>query len=195
VGGGVRTVEDFRAMLRAGADRVAINTAAVRNPQFIADAASEFGVQAVVLSCDAKRRHPERSEGSRPMRERSFAASAARDDVAFEVMVRSGKESTGIDAIDWCRKAEELGAGEILLTSVDRDGTNRGYDIDLLRGVTGTVRISVIASGGAGTLEHFRDAIALGGARAALAASLFHDRRLTIGEVKTHLASEGIPVR
>jgi imidazole glycerol-phosphate synthase subunit HisF len=172
VGGGVRTVEDFRAMLRAGADRVAINTAAVRNPQFIADAASEFGVQAVVLSCDAKK-------------------IASR----FEVMVRSGKDTTGIDAIDWCRRAEELGAGEILLTSVDRDGTNRGYDIDLLRGVTGSVRISVIASGGAGTLEHFRDAIALGGARAALAASLFHDRRLTIGQVKTHLASEGIPVR
>ncbi|HSP16285.1 MAG TPA: imidazole glycerol phosphate synthase subunit HisF [Thermoanaerobaculia bacterium] len=193
VGGGVRTVEDFRAMLRAGADRVAINTAAVRDPQFIAAAAKEFGVQAVVLSCDAKRRHPERGEGSRPRRTRSFAL--AQDDETFEVMIRSGKESTGIDAVDWCRRAEELGAGEILLTSVDRDGTNRGYDIELLRAVTGAVRISVIASGGAGTLEHFRDAIALGGARAALAASLFHDRKLTIGEVKTHLASEGIPVR
>jgi imidazole glycerol-phosphate synthase subunit HisF len=184
VGGGVRTVEDFRAMLRAGADRVAINTAAVRNPQFIADAASEFGVQAVVLSCDAKRNVGPTLSGPGPTESRPF-----------EVMVRSGKDTTGIDAIDWCRRAEELGAGEILLTSVDRDGTNRGYDIALLRGVTGTVRISVIASGGAGTLEHFHDAIALGGARAALAASLFHDRRLTIGQVKTHLASEGIPVR
>ncbi len=172
VGGGVRTVEDFRAMLRAGADRVAVNTAAVKNPQFVADAAKEFGVQAVVLSCDAKK-----------------------NGETFEVMVRSGKESTGIDAVEWCRRAEELGAGEILLTSVDRDGTNRGYDIDLLRAVTGRVRISVIASGGAGTLEHFRDSIALGGARAALAASLFHDRKLTIGQVKSYLASEGIPVR
>ncbi len=172
VGGGVRTVEDFRAMLRAGADRVAINTAAVKNPQFIADAAKEFGVQAVVLSCDAKK-----------------------NGETFEVMVRSGKERTGIDAVEWCRRAEELGAGEILLTSVDRDGTNRGYDIDLLRAVTGRIRISVIASGGAGTLEHFRDSIILGGARAALAASLFHDRKLTIGQVKSYLASEGIPVR
>ncbi len=172
VGGGVRTLEDFRAMLRAGADRVAINTAAVRNPQLISDTAREFGVQAVVLSCDAKK------IGDR-----------------FEVMVRSGKESTGLDAVEWCRRAEDLGAGEILLTSVDRDGTNAGYDIELLRAVTGAVRISVIASGGAGTLEHFRDAIASGGARAALAASLFHDRRLAIGDVKRYLAGEGIPVR
>ncbi|HEX9164009.1 MAG TPA: imidazole glycerol phosphate synthase subunit HisF [Thermoanaerobaculia bacterium] len=172
VGGGVRTMEDFRAMLRAGADRVAINTAAVARPELIAETAKEFGVQAVVLSCDAKRIGDH-----------------------FEVMVRSGKEATGLDAVDWCRRAEELGAGEILLTSVDRDGTNRGYDIELLRAVTAVVRISVIASGGAGTLEHFRDAIAHGGARAALAASLFHDRRMTIGELKSYLASEGIPVR
>ncbi|MGZ4809368.1 MAG: imidazole glycerol phosphate synthase subunit HisF, partial [Thermoanaerobaculia bacterium] len=172
VGGGVRTVEDFRAMLRAGADRVAINTAAVRRPELIAEAAKEFGVQAVVLSCDAKRVENH-----------------------FEVMVRSGKEPTGIDAIDWCRRAEELGAGEILLTSVDRDGTNAGYDIELLRGVTGAVRVSVIASGGAGSLVHFRDAVASGGASAVLAASLFHDRVLTIGEVKSSLAEAGIPVR
>src|SRR5712691_4082241 len=150
VGGGVRTIEDFRAMLRAGADRVAINTAAVRRPELIEEAAKEFGVQAVVLSCDAKRVEDH-----------------------FEVIIRSGKEHAGIDAVEWCRRAEELGAGEILLTSVDRDGTSGGYDIDLLRAVTGAVRISVIASGGAGSPEHFRDAIALGGARAALAASLF----------------------
>jgi cyclase len=168
VGGGVRTIEDFRGMLRAGADRVAINTAAVRRPEFIAEAANEFGVQAVVLSCDAK---------------------------GAEVMVRSGKEAAGLDAVAWCSRAEQLGAGEILLTSVDRDGTNRGYDIDLLRAVTARVRIGVIASGGAGTPQHFADAIALGGARAVLAASLFHDRRLTIGQVKQHLAAEGIPVR
>ena len=113
----------------------------------------------------------------------------------FEVMVHGGKEPTGIDAVDWCRRAAELGAGEILLTSVDRDGTSSGYDIELLRAITGAVRISVIASGGAGALEHFREAIAQGGARAVLAASLFHDRSLTIGEVKTYLGAEGIPVR
>jgi imidazole glycerol-phosphate synthase subunit HisF len=178
VGGGVRTIEDFRALLRAGADRVAINTAAVRRPDLIAGAAKEFGVQAVVLSCDAKRTEDRQSCLS-----------------GFEVMVRSGKENTGIDVVDWCRRAAELGAGEILLTSVDRDGTSSGYDIELLRAVTGAVRISVIASGGAGALEHFREAIAHGGARAVLAASLFHDRSLTIGEVKTYLGAEGIPVR
>ncbi len=168
VGGGVRSIEDFRALLRAGADRVAINTAALRDPQLIADCAREFGVQAVVLSCDAKGR---------------------------EVMVRSGKEGTGIDAVEWCRRAESLGAGEILLTSVDRDGTSAGFDIALLRAVSSAVKIGVIASGGAGALEHFRDAIESGGARAVLAASLFHDRRLSIGEVKEFLANEGIPVR
>ncbi|HXH39453.1 MAG TPA: imidazole glycerol phosphate synthase subunit HisF [Thermoanaerobaculia bacterium] len=172
VGGGVRTIEDFRALLHAGADRVAINTAAIRDPQLIAGCAAEFGVQAVVLSCDAKR------VGDH-----------------FEAMVRGGKESSGVDAVAWCRRAEELGAGEILLTSVDRDGTNSGYDIELLRAVTSIVKIGVIASGGAGSVEHFRDAIEAGGARAVLAASLFHDRRLSIGDVKQFLASEGIPVR
>jgi imidazole glycerol-phosphate synthase subunit HisF len=168
VGGGVRTIEDFRELLRAGADRVAINTAAIRDPQLIAGCAAEFGVQAVVLSCDARGR---------------------------EVMVRSGKEPAGIDAIEWCKRAESLGAGEILLTSVDRDGTSSGFDIALLRAVTSAVKIGVIASGGAGALEHFRDAIESGGARAVLAASLFHDRRISIEDVKEFLAKEGIPVR
>ena len=168
VGGGVRTVGDFRAALRAGADRVAINTAAVRNPQLIADCAREFGVQAVVVSCDARGR---------------------------DVVVRSGLESARLDVVDWCKRAEALGAGEILLTSVDRDGTNTGFDLELLRDVTATVKISVIASGGAGKVEHFRDAVEEGGAQAVLAASLFHDMRLSIGEVKRFLAEEGIPVR
>jgi len=168
VGGGVQTVEDFRAMLRAGADRVAINTAALRNPQLIADCAREFGVQAVVLSCDAK-------DG--------------------QAMVRSGKETAGVNAVDWCVEAERRGAGEILLTSVNRDGTSSGFDIELLRAVTARVKISVIASGGAGTLQHFRDAIEAGGARAVLAASLFHDHVLTVGDVKRYLDAEGIPVR
>jgi imidazole glycerol-phosphate synthase subunit HisF len=172
VGGGVRTIEDFRALLRAGADRVGINTAAIRDPSLLARCAAEFGVQAVVLSCDAKR-----------------------VDGRFEALVRSGKESSGVDAVDWCRRAEELGAGEILLTSVDRDGTNLGYDVELLRAVSSVLKIGVIASGGAGKLDDFREAIESGGARAVLAASLFHDRRLSIGEVKDYLEREGIPVR
>ncbi|MDP9194174.1 MAG: imidazole glycerol phosphate synthase subunit HisF [Acidobacteriota bacterium] len=177
VGGGVRNVEDFRALLRAGADRVAINTAALRDPNLIEICAREFGVQAVVLSCDAKR------DGDRWLADRWLAT------------VRGGKELTEVDAVEWCRRAETLGAGEILLTSVDRDGTNRGFDIELLRAVTSTVRIGVIASGGAGRAEDFRDAIESGGARAVLAASLFHDRVLSVADVKRHLAAEGIPVR
>jgi cyclase len=169
VGGGVRSVDDFRAFLQAGADRVAINTAAVRRPQLIREVATEFGVQAVVLSCDAA------SNGN--------------------VAVRAGKEVTDIDAVDWCKQAEELGAGEILLTAIERDGTTSGFDLDLLRSVTGAVRISVIASGGAGNVIHFRDAIERGGARAVLAASLFHDSILSVRDVKSYLAAEGIPVR
>ena len=168
VGGGVRDVEDFRALVRAGADRVAINTAALRRPDLVRECASEFGVQAVVLSCDAK---------------------------GGLATVRGGREVTGVDAVEWCRTAEALGAGEILLTSVDRDGTGDGFDIELLRRVTSAVNIGVIASGGAGRVEHFSEAIESGGARAVLAASLFHDRRLTIAEVKSHLAAEGIPIR
>ena len=175
VGGGVRTLEDFRTMLRAGADRVAINTAALRTPELIRQCAEEFGVQAVVLSCDAKR--------------------AAIAPPLWHAAVHGGKEVTDVDAVEWCRRAEELGAGEILLTSVDRDGTNDGFDLDLLRAVTSSVKIGVIASGGAGAVDHFRDAIETGGARAVLAASLFHDRVLTVRDVKTHLAAEGIPVR
>ena len=168
VGGGVRSLDDFRAMLRAGADRVAINTAALRRPELIRECAEEFGVQAVVLSCDAKG---------------GFAT------------ISAGKEVTNVNAVEWCRRAEELGAGEILLTSVDRDGTNAGFDIELLRAVTSAVKIGVIASGGAGRVEDFRDAIEAGGARAVLAASLFHDRVLSVRDVKRHLEAEGIPVR
>ncbi|HEX9983413.1 MAG TPA: imidazole glycerol phosphate synthase subunit HisF [Thermoanaerobaculia bacterium] len=172
VGGGVRTIEDFRALLRAGADRVAINTAALRRPELIRECAAEFGVQAVVLSCDAKRSGDQ-----------------------WRATVRGGKEVTDADAVQWCRDAEVLGAGEILLTSVDRDGTNDGFDVELLRAATSRLKIGVIASGGAGRLEHFRDAIETGGARAVLAASLFHDRRLSVGDVKQYLSAEGIPTR
>jgi cyclase len=175
VGGGVRTLEDFRTLLRAGADRMAINTAALLRPELIRECAEEFGVQAVVLSCDARR------SGFSPTR--------------WSATIHSGREVTNIDAVAWCRRAEELGAGEILLTSVDRDGTNRGFDVELLRAVSSAVKIGVIASGGAGRVEDFRDAIESGGARAVLAASLFHDRVLTVADVKRHLAAEGIPVR
>lgn len=172
VGGGVRSLGDFRALLRAGADRVAINTAALLRPELIAECAGEFGVQAVVLSCDARR------VGDR-----------------WLATIRGGKELTAVDAIEWCRRAEQLGAGEILLTSVDRDGTNSGFDLELLRAATSVLKIGVIASGGAGRVEDFRDAIEAGGARAVLAASLFHDRVLTVGDVKCHLKAEGIPIR
>ena len=174
-GGGVRTIDDFRALLRAGADRVAINTAAVRRPELIGECAAEFGAQAVVVSCDARRKSPEEQ--------------------GLEVMIRSGKEAAGLDAVAWCQRAEQLGAGEILLTSVDRDGTQSGFDIDLLRAVTGAVRINVIASGGAGEPAHFAEAIERGGAAAVLAASLFHDRTMTIGALKRYLTNERIPVR
>jgi cyclase len=172
VGGGVRTREDFRSLLRAGADRIAVNTAALRRPELLRECAEEFGVQAVVLSCDAKR-----------------------GDGRWLATVRGGREVTPVDAVSWCRQAEELGAGEILLTSVDRDGTNAGFDLELLRAATGILRIGVIASGGAGRVEDFRDAIETGGARAVLAAPLFHDRVLSVGDVKRFLRAEWIPVR
>jgi imidazole glycerol-phosphate synthase subunit HisF len=172
VGGGVHSVESFRRLLRAGADRVAINTAAVDDPRLISRCAEEFGVQAVVLACDAKR-----------------------TSAGWEVVTRSGSTPSGLDAVAWCRRAAELGAGEILLTSIDADGTADGYDNTLLRSVTGAVDVPVIASGGAGRLEHFREAVESGGASAVLAASLFHDLKMTIGEVKDFLESSGIEVR
>lgn len=172
VGGGVGTLEDFRALLQSGADRVAINSAAVIRPALVEEAAREFGAQAVVLSCDAFR-----SAGK------------------FIVATNAGTKRTELEAAAWCREAEGLGAGEILLTSIDRDGTRSGFDLDLLRSVTGAVRIGVIASGGAGSAGHMREAIDRGGARAVLAASLFHDGDLRIGEAKSFLARSGIAVR
>lgn len=172
VGGGVRSRDDFRRLLQAGADRVAVNTAALRRPELIAECAGEFGIQAVVVSCDARR------NGN-----------------GWYAAIRSGRETTGVDAVAWCARAAELGAGEILLTSVDNDGTGRGYDIDLLRAVASSLPVGVIASGGAGRPEHFREAIETGGARAVLAATLFHDRVVGIGALKRELAACGIPMR
>jgi cyclase len=176
VGGGVRTLDDFRGILLAGADKVAINTAAVENPALITHAAEKFGAQCVVVAIDAKQRR-------------------ADDEKRWEVYIHGGRTPTGKDAIEWAREVERLGAGEILLTSMDRDGTRDGYDIELTRAVADAVSIPVIASGGAGRLEHFAAAILEGHASAVLAASLFHFGELTIAQVKAYLARCGIAVR
>ena len=173
VGGGVRKAEDVRRLLNAGADKVSINSAGVNNPDLIAEASSIYGSQAIVVAIDAKRR----SDGT------------------WEVYTRGGRTPTGIDAVEWAKKVEKLGAGEILLTSMDCDGTKAGYDIPLTRTVSDAVSIPVIASGGAGTLEHFYEGLTDGGADAVLAASLFHYKELEISQVKDYLAEKGVPVR
>ena len=174
VGGGIRTVDDMRAILRAGADKVSINSAAVRNPDLIAAGANEFGSQAIVVAIDARQR---------------------RNGAGWEVFVSGGRTPTGLDALDWARRAEELGAGELLLTSMDGDGTQAGYDLALTRAVADAVGVPVIASGGAGTVEHFAAVLSDGRADAALAASLFHYRQLGVGQVKAYLLNQGIPIR
>ncbi|MBO9308337.1 MAG: imidazole glycerol phosphate synthase subunit HisF [Chloroflexi bacterium] len=172
VGGGIRTIEDIRATLRAGADKVSLNSAAVRQPSLITEGARQFGSQCIVVAID-----PRWVNGR------------------WEVYIDGGRVPTGLDAIEWARKVESLGAGEILLTSMDRDGTQSGYDIPLTRAVAEAVSIPVIASGGAGKVEHFAEVLIEGGADAALAASLFHYRRVSIAEVKQHLRERGVPVR
>jgi cyclase len=176
VGGGVRTPEDMRAALRAGADKVGVNTAAVSDPDLISRCATRFGTQCVVLAIDAKRR----VDGDRTW---------------FEVVVKGGRQPTGIDAIAWARRGAELGAGEILLTSMDADGTKDGFDIELTRRVVAAVGVPVIASGGAGIEQHCVDAVLQGGASAVLAASIFHRREIEIDRVKRVMADAGIPVR
>lgn len=174
VGGGIRTVEDMRGILRSGADKVSVNSAAVQNPQLISQGAHEFGSQAIVVAIDARRKE---------------------DGQGWEVFVSGGRKPTGLDALAWAQEVERLGAGEILLTSMDGDGTKAGYDLELTRAVAEAVGIPVIASGGAGTLAHFAEALTIGRADAALAASLFHYKELTIAEVKAYLASQGVAVR
>ena len=175
VGGGIRSVDDMRAILRSGADKISVNSAAVRDPDLVTQGAWEFGSQAIVVAIDARRV---------PNRENQW-----------EVYVRGGREPTGIDALEWAEKMEDFGAGEILLTSMDGDGTQAGYDVVLTRAVADVVSIPVIASGGAGSLEHFAEALTIGGADAALAASLFHYKQLSITEVKKYLTRQGIPIR
>ncbi|MEK7328437.1 MAG: imidazole glycerol phosphate synthase subunit HisF [Chloroflexota bacterium] len=185
VGGGIRAVDDMRAILLAGADKVSINSAAVKTPELITAGAEKFGSQCVVVAIDAKRE--ENLNFQNPTR--------SVQNPTWEVYVSGGRVPTGLDAVEWARRVVELGAGEILLTSIDADGTKNGYDLALTRAVAEAVSVPVIASGGAGRLEHFADALTTGGAEAALAASLFHDKVLSVGEVKSYLAGHGIIVR
>lgn len=193
VGGGISTVEDMRLMLAAGADKVSVNSAAVKRPALIREGARRFGSQCIVLAIDAKRRGPaacpERLAGSR----RARSGPAAKR--GWEVYVHGGRIPTGIDAVRWAERGVRLGAGEILLTSMDADGTKDGYDLELTRAVARAVDVPVIASGGAGTLGHLADALDRGEADAALAASIFHYGTYTIAQVRRYLAGRGIPVR
>lgn len=173
VGGGIRTVDDFRDILRAGADKISVNSAAVRDKSLISEAAKKFGSQCVVLAIDAKRR----ADGS------------------FQVVLNGGRIETELDAIEWAKEAEKLGAGEIMLNSIDADGTKNGFDIEMTKAVASSVRIPVIASGGCGTLSHFYDVFTEGQADAALAASIFHYGELTVPQVKRYLSSRSIAVR
>ena len=177
VGGGIRNLEDIRNLLNAGADKVSINTAAVRDPYLIKRAAKKFGKQCIVVAIDAKE------------------VKKQENNLQWEVYIYGGRTPTGIDALKWAKKVEDLGAGEILLTSMDRDGTKKGYDINLTRAVADLVNIPVVASGGAGTLEHIYEVFKEGKASAALAASIFHYKKYTIGQTKKYLKQRGIVVR
>jgi cyclase len=199
VGGGVRTLEDIRQLLQAGADKVSVNTAAVQNPDLMRQASEKFGSQCIVVAIDAKRK---------PGKEGLWALADAlarngqgqelmtlKEKLSWEVHIHGGRTPTGIDALDWARKVEEWGAGEILLTSMDRDGTKEGYDIPLTRIFSDSLSIPIIASGGAGTMEHLLEALIQGKADAVLAASIFHFREHTVQEVKNFLKERGIAIR
>jgi len=174
VGGGIRTVEDFKRLLREGADKISVNSAAIVNPRLISDAADKFGSQCVVVAIDAKKRH---------------------DGSGWNIYKNGGRVDMGMDAVEWAVTAEKMGAGEILLTSMDGDGTKAGYDIELTKAIAEVVNIPVIASGGAGTMEHFYEALTEGKAEAALAASLFHYKELEINQLKRYLKDKGVSVR
>ena len=180
VGGGVRSVQDVRRLLNAGADKVSFNSAAVANPQVISDASRKYGAQCIVVAIDAKRRQGDDVLARGP---------------GWDVYTHGGRRNTGLDAVDWARRMASAGAGEILLTSMDRDGTKAGFDLELTRAVSDAVSIPVIASGGVGALEHLSEGIRLGGADAVLAASIFHYGEFTVGQAKALLARDGIAVR
>lgn len=178
VGGGVRTIDDIRQLLNAGADKVSINTAAIQNPDFVTEAANRFGTQCIVVAVDAKQ-----------------VSSPGDPQPRWEIFTHGGRNPTGLDAIEWAKHMESKGAGEILLTSMDQDGQQDGYDLSLTAAVSEAVSIPVIASGGAGTLEHLYDALAIGKADAVLAASIFHFRTFSVAEAKTYLGGRGLPIR
>ncbi len=199
VGGGIRFLEDIRGLLQAGADKVSLNTSAVQDPDLIRRSAERFGSQCIVLAIDAKRRgesQEPRAERGEPGAEQDLSRlSALGSRLSWEVYIHGGRTPTGKDAVAWAVEGERLGAGEILLTSMDRDGTKDGYDLELTRAIADAVGIPVIASGGAGTLEHLYEGLVVGRADAALAASIFHYREFTIPEAKRYLAGRGVPVR
>ncbi len=197
VGGGIRSVDDIRNILSNGADKVCLNTAAVLNPDLIQEGAEQFGVQCIVVAIDSTRYSPQKRKESIPLDKSLDRLRLGNIDSpsGSEVYINGGRTATKLDVLEWVKYVVERGAGEILLTSIDRDGTNSGYDLELLRKVTEAVNVPVIASGGAGTLEHFRDAIEIGGADAVLAASVFHFGKFKIREVKNYLSNKGIPVR
>jgi cyclase len=179
VGGGIRSIEDIRVTLRAGADKVSLNTAAVKQPELIRTGAEKFGTQCIVVAIDAKRRELGQTQNGS----------------SWEVFIHGGRTPTGLDVLEWARRVEDWGAGEILLTSMDRDGTKDGYDLDLLKAITSRVRIPVIASGGVGKLEHIYEGLTTGGASAALAASIFHFGTYTVRQAKCYLRQNGVLVR
>ncbi len=199
VGGGIRTLEDIRELLQAGADKVSLNTAAVQKPDLVQEASEKFGSQCIVVAIDAKRRPAERGLWARAEeiagegKGEELAAMGNR--ISWEVFIHGGRTPTGIDALEWARKVEEMGAGEILLTSMDRDGTKEGYDIPLTRTFSDSLTIPMIASGGAGTMEHLLEVLIRGRADAVLAASIFHFRQHTIQEAKDYLRGKGVWVR
>jgi imidazole glycerol-phosphate synthase subunit HisF len=187
VGGGVRTVDDVRRLLNAGADKTSFNSAAIANPQVIRDASGKYGAQCIVVAIDAKRR-----SGAQVQRLDAQGRPAGE---GWDVYSHGGRQNTGLDAVAWARQMADFGAGEILLTSMDRDGTKAGFDLALTRAVSDAVNVPVIASGGVGTLDHLADGIQLGGADAVLAASIFHYGEFTVAQAKAHMAARGIPVR
>ena len=197
VGGGIRTVGDIRELLQAGADKVSINTAAVQNPDLVRRSSEMFGSQCIVVAIDAKRRPGGEWERADEVFEKADldGISSIRDQISWEVYIHGGRTPTGLDALEWARKMEENGAGEILLTSMDRDGTKIGYDIPLTRVICDALQIPVVASGGAGTLEHLSEALLKGRADAILAASIFHYRQYTVREIKEYLSTRGLNIR
>ena len=199
VGGGIRTLEDIRELLRAGADKVSLNTAAVQRPGFVREASEKFGSQCIVVAVDAKRNSA--GDGVWGLADKMAGEGrgeeliALRKNLSWEVYIHGGRTPTGIDALEWARKVEEWGAGEILLTSMDRDGTKEGYDIPLTRIFSDILSIPIIASGGVGTMEHLLEGLTQGRADAVLAASIFHFRQHTVQEVKAYLRGKGVLVR